>query len=258
MTTVVQPRPVREERAPGAVPLYSHAEWTERFPWLVQGTTGRGAAEPYDLGMFGEQPIGAALARWRSLQSALGMPRAVHAAQAHGTDVRAHEDASPGLLIIHAVDGHVTRTPGILLAVSVADCVPVFAVDPERRAVAALHAGWRGVAGRMLRAGIAALGELAGSAPADLHVHLGPAICGACYEVGPEVHAALGLATPEQSTPVDLRAVLARQASQLGVSAENVTVSELCTRCGESPFFSHRAGARGRQMGLIGIRVART
>src|SRR5205085_7847567 len=108
---------------------------------------------------------------------------------------------------------------------SVADCVPASIVDPARRVVAVVHAGWRGTAGGILEA---ALGELArsGSDPAALRVHFGPAICGDCYEVGPEVHAAVNpaLPAPEAPAPIDLRAALARRATGAGAPAERVTI----------------------------------
>src|SRR5690606_25438459 len=103
-----------------------------------------------------------------------------------------HHTGSAGLQLAGSADGHATMLADLLLAVSVADCIPVSLVDPGRRAIALLHAGWRGVAAGIITEGIAALRRLAGSSPADLHLHLGPAICGSCYEVGPEVYAALG------------------------------------------------------------------
>lgn len=256
----------REERLPGAVPLYVHPSWAARYPWLVQGTTGRGgevleavggaaAAGSFDLRLFGSLPVGVMLERWRHLREATGCSRAVHARQVHGARVLVHEEGGPpGLFIADGYDGHVTRTPGVLLTVSVADCVPIFLVDPDRRAVALLHGGWRGIAAGVLEEGVAALRELAGS-PADaLELHLGPAICGDCYEVGPEVFQALGLEPPPRPAPVDLRAVLVHRALQLGIAAGRITVSAFCTRCGGSPFFSHRAGCGERQVGVLGIR----
>lgn len=153
------------------------------------------------------------------------------------------------------VDGHLTDVPGLLLAVSVADCVPVSVVSPSRRVVAALHAGWRGAAAGILEAGIRRMADEFAAEPADLHVHLGPAICGACYEVGPEVHAALrpDAPPPAAPTPVDVRAVLAERAVAAGVAPENVTVSAHCTLHGHD-FFSHRGGAACRQMGVLGLR----
>lgn len=229
-----------------------HPEWTDSFPWLVQATTGRGEADqPFDLGLFGRAPVGANLGRWWALREATGLPAAVHARQVHSAGTRVHDDAPmDGLLIIEGTDGHLTRRPGLLLAVSVADCVPVSIVDPERRRIALLHGGWRGTAAGIVGRGVDHLAE---GEPARLHVHLGPAICGACYEVGPEVHEALGLSTPPRNTPVDVRAVQARQAVERGVPAAQVTVSEHCTRCGEG-FFSHRGGDPERQMGVLGIR----
>lgn len=254
---LVATRVVREQRAPGDVPLYRHPEWEERFPWIIQGVTGRGDADaPFDLGLSGGQPVGAVLGRWRALREATGMPIAVHARQVHGATVLVHHTAGPsGLVIADDADAHVTRAEGMLLTVSVADCVPVYLVAPRARAVALLHAGWRGVAAGIVERGIEVLLD-AGEATADeLFLHLGPAICGACYEVGPEVHEALGLDRPAGNRTVDLRFIAAARAVARGVSPERITASGYCTRCADSPFFSHRAGCAERQMGVIGIRT---
>jgi copper oxidase (laccase) domain-containing protein len=94
------------------------------------------------------------------------------------------------------------------------------------------------------------------SAPERLWLHCGPSICGACYEVGPEVHAAINphLPVPAENTPIDVRAAIAERALGMGLPAEQVSVSGHCTRCGEPDFFSHRAGSKARQMGVLGIR----
>jgi len=249
------PRVVRETPLAGDLPLFSHPEWAARFPWLVQGTTSRGPAGDFDFRLGGANLAAGLFARWRQVRERLGFPRLACAGQVHGTTVLRHRDVgAPGLLIADAADGHATTRPGLLLAVSVADCIPVSIVDPERRAIAVVHAGWRGVAGGIIAEGVEALRELAGSDPADLHLHLGPAICGECYEVGPEVHVALGLEPPPTNTMIDLRAVAARQALALGIPAGNLTTSAYCTRCGDSPFFSHRGGSERRQIGVLGIR----
>jgi hypothetical protein len=247
---------VREERLPGDLPLYMHPEWHERFPWLAQGTTARGAAggDDFDLRLFGDAPVGLVVDRWRLLRAALGVSRAAHARQVHGTAILVHGGGSPGLVVSERFDGHATDRPDILLTVSVADCVPISIVDGRGRGIAMLHGGWRGVAAGILERGVELLGRLADARPADLHVHLGPAICGHCYEVGPEVFRALGLPEPAAPTPVDLRAQVARRALALGVPDDHVTVSEHCTRCGDAPFFSHRAGCHQRQVGFLAIR----
>jgi YfiH family protein len=246
---------VREERQPGAVPLYRHPGWAERFPWLLQGTTARGeVSPPFDLRLSGTLPVHEVLGRWRLLREALGFPAAVHAYQVHGARVLYHEAAAAAaLLLADDADGHATRAPGVLLTVSVADCIPISLVDPERRAVALLHGGWRGVAAGIVERGIALLAERAGSRAESLYLHFGPAICGRCYEVGAEVHEALGLARPSAPTPIDLRALAAERALACGVPAAQVSLSAFCTRCPGSPFFSHRAGCGERQVGVLGL-----
>ena len=245
-------RRVREIGDPGPLPLYRHPQWRDDFPWVTQGTTGRGAGDPpFDLGLFRDAPVGPVMERWRLLRSALGYDAAVHAHQVHGTDIRSHDrEPGQGLLIEHGADGHVTDRPGLLMTVSVADCVPVFILDPSEKRIALLHGGWRGTAAGIVRQGLEAMGAGDG---ANLHVHLGPAICGACYEVGPEVHEALGLPVPDGPLPVDVRAVQAWQALEAGVDPDRITVSDHCTRCGDA-FFSHRGGDGARQMGVLGIR----
>jgi polyphenol oxidase len=242
-------RTVRESLAEAVIPLHVHPEWRDDLPWLVQGTTGRGADGGFDLGLFGASPVGATLRRWRALGAATGMPSQVHSRQVHGREVRVHEAAGPGLTISDGFDGHVTARPGLLLTVSVADCVPISIVDASARRVALLHGGWRGTARGILAAGL----QRMDSRLDRVMIHLGPAICGRCYEVGPEVHEALGLPVPSAAGPADVRAVLADQAVRLGVDPDHVTVSGHCTRCGPH-FFSHRAGHASRQAGILGIR----
>jgi polyphenol oxidase len=239
----VEIRTVTEERR-GNVPLFVHTEWERAFPWLVQGTTGREAGS---FASFGAQSAGTVHEQWKKLRTATGMRTAVHGRQVHRAGILRHGPSSPGLLLAEDSDGHITDAPNVLLAVSVADCVPVFVVDAKRRHVAALHAGWRGTAAGIMRNCIEMTGR-------DVLVHLGPAICGECYEVGPEVHAALGLPVPERNTPVDVRRVLVGQCVAAGIACERITTSSFCTRCGDSPFYSHRAGEPGRQVGVIGIR----
>lgn len=248
------PRLVRETRV-DAPPALVHPEWAAAFPWLVQGTTTRGDAPPdFDLGLFsGGSPEAEVRGRWAELADAAGMPRVVHARQVHGRRVRTHEEGAPGLGIVGECDGHVSRAAGVLLAVATADCVPVFLVDPVRRVVGVLHAGWRGAAVGVLEEGVAAA-ESAGAHREDLRVHLGPAICARCYEVGPEVFTALGLPAPERPAPIDLGGALERRARLLGIEPGHVTVSAHCTRCTASGLFSHRGGDAGRHVGYIGVR----
>ncbi len=236
------------------LPLVSNEEWAERFPWLVQATTARGGTDPaFDLGLAGREPVAAVLGRWNTVREALGADGIVVARQVHGDRVLEHSHTLRGMHIAEAADGHVTGVTGLLLAVTIADCVPVFLARPRDRRVALLHAGWRGVAGRILQAGLAGLGP---GSTEDIFVHFGPAICGTCYEVGPEVHRALGRSPPTGPETIDLRAILAEQAEAAGVPRANISRSAWCTRCDAPHFFSHRGGDAGRQIGVIGIRRA--
>lgn len=236
-------RKVTEERR-GNVPLFVHPDWDAQFAWLMQGVTPRAAG---NFASFGHQTAGTLQQQWNGLRSAVGACTAVIGRQIHGAVVLKHGALSPGLMLAADSDGQLSDVPGNLLAVTIADCVPVFVVDPQRQVVAVLHAGWRGTVAGIMRACTEIMGT-------EVLVHLGPAICGDCYEVGPEVHVALELPEPQRNSPVDLRAALGRQCVALGIESERITTSSWCTRCGDSPFYSHRAGHPERQVGVIGIR----
>lgn len=189
-------------------------------------------------------------AAWQDLLGALEATaeRLVVARQVHGRAILVHASTAwRGFRIVEpGADGHFTTERGTAMAVTVADCVPVFIAHPSG-AVAVLHSGWRGTA-----AGIAASAvdvfRKKGLAARDLRVHLGPAICGSCYCVGAEV---LEMLTGARAAGgcVDLRGILVQQFREAGV--RTITVSELCTRCDNDRFFSHRAGDAGRQVGII-------
>lgn len=244
------------ERADGVTGLYVQPEWTVALPWLCHGITSRSA----DMSLFGAAPVGEVLPRWRELRDRLGCQVVVHTRQVHGDRVLEHAAVPAGLYLGPDADGHVTAQPGVLVAVSVADCVPIAIVAPGHHVVGLLHAGWRSVAAGILERGIDAVRRRTGGGAAELLIHLGPSICGECFEVGPEVPQRLGLAMDDggkgadRRSHVDLRAELARRAIDRGTAASNVTVSTFCTRCGDSPFFSHRGGCAERQIAVLGVR----
>lgn len=139
-------------------------------------------------------------------------------------------------------DGLWTDTPGEVLVVGVADCVPVFLWDAAGRRLALVHAGWRGTAAGIVARGIERLVS-SGAAVTDVHVALGPSIGPCCYEVGPEVVAALpGAVRPTQTgrTHLDLRDANRSQALALGVPAPQIFATPPCTACDPTHFFSHR------------------
>jgi YfiH family protein len=166
--------------------------------------------------------------------------------QVHGRRVTWHPGEVRGAEVAEDGDGHATAVRGLALLVTVADCVPVYLAGRAGEAVGILHAGWRGVAAGILARGVQVLGERAGLSPDDLVMHCGVSICGDCYEVGPEVHEALG--TGNRRGTIDLRGVLSAQASQLGIGA--VTVSPWCSAHDGDRFVSYRAS--GGQCGRMG------
>jgi YfiH family protein len=243
-----------ETRVAGQVPRFELPEWKTRFGVLA-GITGRGEEPPaFDLGLGGHAaPVGAVLGRWRAFGASVpAFQGTVLARQVHGTTVLWHDTAA-GLVIRDNADGHATATRGLLLTVTVADCIPVYIVDPSRRTVALLHAGWRGTAAGILGRGMDLL-EAHGSSPKDLVVHCGIGICARCYEVGPEVFEGCGLAVPPGGKgTLDLRGLLAAAARERGVA--EVSVSPYCSAHDRNGFFSHRAssGKDGRMVAYLGL-----
>jgi hypothetical protein len=196
-------------------------------------------------------------ARERVRQS-LGVRRLVRGYQVHGTVVgrvladgersAAGDNAfacrdSAGRPTFEA-DGHAVAAPGLAAMVFTADCIPV--VLGAGGAVAALHAGWRGLAAGVLEEGVRALREIGGGG--ETVALVGPCAGACCYEVGEEVHAAFA-GSHREGRAIDLRAIAHERLIAAGV--EQVHHAEACTICDERFFSYRREGARaGRQAGL--------
>ena len=201
-----------------------------------------------DFGVPADGPTASVRTKWEGLLAEVeGAQRLVSSRQIHGRVVLTHEGDWTGWRRLEGADGHVTATRGTALAVSVADCVPVFLAHPSG-IVGVLHAGWRGVVARMLDAGLDAMNAL-GAPPEETHVHLGPAISGRQYEVGVDVYRELTGWETQRPRRVDLRALLAEQARARGI--RHLSASSFCTKEDNDRFFSHRAGDAGRQVAVI-------
>ena len=189
-----------------------------------------------------------------------------------------------------AGDGMVTDTPGLLLAVKDADCLPVILADRKRRAVGVFHAGWRGTLKRIVEKGVGEMRRHFKSDPRSLVAAIGPGVQACCYEVGEEVrtrfesqfaYAASLFREVKESDPVrekypllfltarapghgelpvklflDLVEANRRQLLDAGVLAKNIDTAAPCTSCHTELLFSFRAekGVTGRMMGAAGIK----
>jgi polyphenol oxidase len=230
-------------------------------------TTRRGGFSegPYaslNLGRLTEDRPDAVQRNRARLQAEVGV-RPAHIRQVHGTQVRvigAPSDDGVGPLPDEGIklpqaDGQATALRGLAPMVLVADCLPI-AVGGRGgsngdRAVAMLHAGWRGLAGGIVAAGVRAVRELGVDGP--LEAAIGPGAGGCCYEVGEEVHAEFADLGPHvrRGRNLDLKAIA--RARLLAAGVTTVHDVGLCTICADrSLFFSHRRdrGVTGRQAGL--------
>jgi YfiH family protein len=200
-------------------------------------------------GMNGPESVADVMGRWYALVDEFHpiAPRFATARQVHGARIATHRSAWDGWLRVPEADGHLALDRGTAFAVTIADCVPIFVAHPSG-VTALLHSGWRGTVAGILETCLRQL-TAHGLSPGELRVHLGPSICGRCYEVSADVYQQLTGQTVARPTTVDLRGVIADRAARRGVSA--ITTSPSCTRCDNDRFFSHRAGDSGRQIGVM-------
>jgi YfiH family protein len=265
-----------------------------KFPWLVHGfSTLPGGVSP----LHGNHVLNLGFSEWdtrenvqknrRLFQSAMGAEDlTLVALQQFHSDVVCAFSSAPQESF--RGDASISNTPNLLFGVQTADCVPILLVDPANRAVAAVHAGWRGTLRRIVEKTIGAMGMQFGTRPHGLLAAVGPAIGGCCYEVGTEVAAAFAsqfaqapawfdeLRTGDEPNPLqwlnqfppghqpppknvrfDLRKANGTQLMAAGVAAGNIFVSDLCTACRPDLLFSYRknGSATGRMMAAIGIRA---
>ena len=272
-----------------------------KLAWLVHafstrhgGTSRRYGGSALNLG-FTQHDSRAAVERNRELfLKELGVANGrrnwplVSLRQIH-SDLIHRVDRMPEQLL--AGDGLVTDTPGLVLAVQTADCLPIILADHKRRAVGVFHAGWRGTVKRIVEKGVGEMRKHFGSDPRNLVAAIGPGVQGCCYDVGEEVrtkfemqfaYAGSLFREVKESDPVrekypllfltarapghselpvklflDLVEANRRQLLDAGVLAKNIDTAAPCTACHTELLFSFRAekGETGRLMGAAGIRL---
>lgn len=158
-------------------------------------------------------------------------------------------------------DALISATPGRMIAVRTADCLPLFLVDANRRAVAAVHAGWRGTIADIAGKTVERMRQEYGSRPEDLYAVTGPHISACCFEVGLEVAVEFQPLFPERTdldrrTRVDLAEANRRQLLAAGLPAGQILISQLCTVCDPAQFHSFRRDREraGRLVNVISVR----
>jgi polyphenol oxidase len=264
-----------------------------KFPWLVHGfSTRTGGASALD----GEKVLNLSFTEWddkgnvlanrRALQRAVGAQECTLAAlrQIHSDVV--HAVSAPSEIPCKG-DASTTNTPGLLLGAQTADCVPMLLVDPKKRAVAAIHAGWRGTLGRIAQKTVGRMQMEFGSKPAELLAAIGPSIGPCCYEVSADFVVKFtaqfsdapqffdeartgdepnplqwlnmkppGHQPPPKNVHLDLWKANRSQLLAAGLRAQNIYSSNLCTGCHRELFFSYRkeGALSGRMMSVIGVR----
>lgn len=238
-----------------------------------QGGVSGGPYTSLNLGLsVGDDPEAVRENR-RRFFAALGVrpEEAVRVRQVHGAEVLVVDEALAGrsgfprLLLDegYQFDAIVTDMPGLALTISTADCIPILLYDPGRRAIAAVHAGWRSTTRRIAERAVRAMTERFGTDPAGCFAALGPGMRGCCYEVDRPVVEPLARAIPswaDFAAPVDeghwlldLAGVNARILREAGLRGDRILDTGLCTGCRRDLFFSYRAErpTTGRMMNTI-------
>jgi len=185
--------------------------------------------------------------------------------QVHGNDIlvidEPNEDYSHFLSL--ESDAIITNQPNLIIGVCVADCVPILLCDPEKRVIAAVHAGWQGTAGKLVSKTVEGMKSEFGCNPKKIMAAIGPSIGKCCYEVDTPVKQAFvkggivwdSCAEPSGEGKWQLDMVAANLDLLLlaGVETDAINVSGACVSCHRELFFSYRRdkGETGRQMGFI-------
>ena len=211
---------------------------------------------------------------YRRLAEAVGfsVENIVTSDQTHTANVRVITEADRGNGITKPrpytdVDGMITNVPGLVLATFYADCVPLYFIDPVRKAIGLSHSGWRGTAAHIGAVTVRKMQEEYGSLPEDIYGAIGPSICQECYEVSEDVILEFQKTFPEQSWrdlfyrkengkyQLNLWEANRQLMLEAGLIEEHISLPGLCTCCNPEFLFSHRAsrGKRGNLGAFLGI-----
>lgn len=200
----------------------------------------------------GDDPAAIAENR-RRIASAIGVDenKMVFTRQIHTTNVAAVTEKDFGASLPDT-DGMVTNVPGLCLVTFYADCVPLYFVDPVKKAAGLSHSGWRGTVNKMAASTVKKMQEAFGTNPADVIAAVGPSICQDCYEVSEDVISQFrenyrkedweSLYYQKENGKYQLDLWRANEINLLdaGIKREHMAVTNVCTCCNPEVLFSHR------------------
>ncbi|OGP55616.1 MAG: hypothetical protein A2Y65_00420 [Deltaproteobacteria bacterium RBG_13_52_11] len=199
--------------------------------------------------------------------AALGIPpeRLLTLRQVHGAEVLVFEENTKAALTYPLpYDAVITDKKRVALGIWTADCLPILMVDPSKKIIAAVHAGWRGIWRGIVQKAVREMEDAFKSSPADILVGIGPGIGPCCYEVREDVvslfqnsHDSLHqfILEREGRHYLDLGQAAQLELSKAGVPSDNIEAIPLCTACREDLFFSYRRDKKpGRQLSFIMLR----
>jgi YfiH family protein len=191
--------------------------------------------------------------------------RLVTVRQNHGSDILVINEPNDDFSHFAGIeaDAIITNQTGVMIGITVADCVPILLLDPVKKVVAAIHAGWQGTAAGITEKTVEGMSTIFGSRPADIQAAIGPCIGPCCYEVDQPVkdgfkhHATLWDAVAKASGTVKWRLDLALanriQLEDAGIATGSIQTAGQCVCCHKELYFSYRreSGETGRQIGFI-------
>lgn len=223
-------------------------------------STRKGGVSPEPFGMNASFSVGDTTANVtenrRRFLDALGIPsdRLAIPQQCHSATVRNVKTAG----VYELCDALMTNVCNVVLSVIVADCAPVFLFDAEKKAVACVHAGWRGTGQQILLKTIRSMQLEFGSNPEDIYAFIGPSAGQCCYEVGEDVSQNFDdefLSCRNGKTYLDIKRANKEQLRTAGVPISNTEVHRDCTICGQEWYHSYRRDREksGRMMAIIGL-----
>jgi YfiH family protein len=184
----------------------------------------------------------------------LAPERIVSAGLVHSNQVAVVKDAE--VLFIAESDGLVTDQKNLILSLTVADCVPIYFCDPVRQAVGLAHAGWKGVAGNIVKEVVSNMQDEFASRPEDIVVWVGPHIGPCHFEVQNDVASQFAdfgdsMVLREGKTFIDLSVVIQAQLQRSGIQLENIGFSPECTFCEDNKYFSYRRDKPARLEAMV-------